>query len=142
MLACKNCNSTKSNQTPADRYIDELINRNKTLLAEIIDGKIAEAGQVAVRDLREFVIKDIDEHIRTLVPIAGLMGLERGSTATLRPMSPHMATKGSSFPSSVSAALLAVRHTTRIYNPRVTSFDTAVLLFDDTALLRESLASK
>jgi len=67
VLACKKCNSTKSNQTPADRYIDELINRNKTLLAEIIDGKIAEAGQVAVRDLREFVTKDIDEHIRTLV---------------------------------------------------------------------------
>jgi 5-methylcytosine-specific restriction endonuclease McrA len=66
VLACKNCNSTKSNQTPADRYIDELINRNKTLLAEIIGGKIAAAGQVAVRDLREFITKDIDEHIRTL----------------------------------------------------------------------------
>jgi HNH endonuclease len=66
VLACKNCNSTKSNQTPADRYIDELINRNKTLLAEIIGGKIAAASQVAVRDLREFITKDIDEHIRTL----------------------------------------------------------------------------
>ena len=66
VLACKNCNSAKSNQTPADRYIDELINRNKTILAEIIGGKIAEASQAAVRDLREFVTKDIDEHIRTL----------------------------------------------------------------------------
>jgi 5-methylcytosine-specific restriction endonuclease McrA len=65
VLACKNCNSAKSNQTPADRYIDELINRNKTLLAEIIGGQIA-ASQAAVRDLREFITKDIDEHIRTL----------------------------------------------------------------------------
>jgi len=66
VLACKNCNSTKSNQTPADRYIDKLISRNKTLLAEIIGEKIPAASQVAVRDLREFVTKDIDEHIRTL----------------------------------------------------------------------------
>ena len=66
VLACKNGNSAKSNQTPADRYIDELINRNKTLLAGIIGGKIAAASPAAVRDLREFITKDIDEHIRTL----------------------------------------------------------------------------
>src|SRR5262249_29380602 len=47
------------------------------------------------------------------------MGLERGGTATLRPMSPNMATKGCSSVSSVPAALLAVRDATRINNPRV-----------------------
>ena len=43
------------------------------------------------------------------------MGLERGGTATLRPMSPKVATKGS----SVLAVALTVRDATRSNNPRV-----------------------
>jgi len=89
-------------------------------LDEIIGGKIATASRMAVRDLREFVIKDIDDHICTLAANVGLMGLERGGTANLRPMPPKVATKGSSLSfASVLAALLAVRDDTRINNPRV-----------------------
>jgi CRISPR/Cas system Type II protein with McrA/HNH and RuvC-like nuclease domain len=67
VLACKNCNSEKSNQTPGDRYLNDLVHRNRRLLAEIVDGKMSEAGQVAVRDLREFLTKDLAEHLRTVV---------------------------------------------------------------------------
>jgi hypothetical protein len=40
--------------------------RSKTLLAEMVGEKIRAAGQVELRDLRGFLAKDIEEHIRTL----------------------------------------------------------------------------
>ena len=65
-LACRHCNSVKSSQTPGDRFLIKLIDRNRKLLAEIT--KVQASARIAfvARDLREFVTKDIEEHIRTL----------------------------------------------------------------------------
>jgi len=67
VVSCQNCNQKKTNQTPEDRFIDELIDRNKRLLTRFAAGNITAAEQVAVRDLREFFAKDLPEQIRTLI---------------------------------------------------------------------------
>jgi 5-methylcytosine-specific restriction endonuclease McrA len=67
VLACKNCNSEKSNQIPGDLYVDKLINRNKTLLDQVTGEKIPGWSHIVLRDFREFLLKDLEEHIRTLI---------------------------------------------------------------------------
>jgi hypothetical protein len=67
VLACNGCNLAKSSQTPGDEHVKQLIERNKKMLAELTGGSEAGLGQFVTRDLREFLDRDIDEHIRTLL---------------------------------------------------------------------------
>lgn len=67
VLACETCNSQKSDQTPADPFVEKLLRRNLGLLDRVNDGQASDVSMHAVRDLREFTAARLEENLRTLI---------------------------------------------------------------------------
>ncbi len=67
VLACEACNGDKSDQTPADTYIEKLVNRNSHLLERIAGEGTQAIGAGAIRDLRGLTASRLEETVRTLV---------------------------------------------------------------------------
>jgi len=69
VLACQNCNSSKSDQTPSDPYIERLNTRNQEFLKWLVEDGASAKGTHARKDFNDFQDRSLGEHLRTLVQI-------------------------------------------------------------------------
>ena len=67
VLACQTCNSSKSDQTPVDRYIERLSERNEKLKTWVAENGPSAKETYARKDFKDFQDRNLGEHLRTLV---------------------------------------------------------------------------
>jgi 5-methylcytosine-specific restriction endonuclease McrA len=67
VLACQTCNSSKSDQTPGDRYIEKLTDRNRKLLTWVAENGTSANDTHAKKDFKDFQDRNLGEHLRTVV---------------------------------------------------------------------------
>jgi hypothetical protein len=67
VLACRACNSAKSDRTPDDDALRRLVERNRAIIASMATHESAKANLCIKRDLQAFNVDDLEVHIATLI---------------------------------------------------------------------------
>lgn len=69
VIACETCNSSKSDQTPENHYIERLNKRNRELLIWLAENGVSARDSYARKDFKEVQdrVPPLEEHLGTLV---------------------------------------------------------------------------
>jgi hypothetical protein len=67
VLACESCNGEKSDQTPAEVYVEKLVGRNSQLVKLVATHGAPGLGAGIIRDLRGLTADRLEETVRTLI---------------------------------------------------------------------------